>query len=473
MLVPSCDFQGKGVSTFTWDNPSGSGVEIRMRAPDGKLFATGDAQGSKTTGNWVRDGLDFFLLDNNTGETLQELELNTTVLGCSGAVPGQFVGEPGLQHTAWLSNPNRAACGACHDHVNFETGEGHSPFNLEQGDDTACHLCHVPDSGEEYDRSIRGAHTVVYKSTQLGGVLVEIDRVTNTRPGQRPTVEFWLSDKNGILDPAKLGRLRFAIAGPNEDFDFYVQEDALGSLSSVTPGQWSYQFNTPLPGNASGSYSIGVEGRINGVPINPGTDEEFTVNDQMQNFTTAFAVTDSDPVARRVVVDDAKCETCHNNLSLHGSNRHEPQYCVTCHQPEATDAEVRPDEDFPAESIHFKWLIHKIHRGAELENGFVVYGFRSSVHDYGHVEFPGDLRNCGTCHVNDSEQLPLPDGLLDTPTPYGFMSVMEPATAACLSCHDSFEAAQHAAVNTGPLGEACSSCHGEDKAFSVDFVHAR
>jgi OmcA/MtrC family decaheme c-type cytochrome len=284
---------------------------------------------------------------------------------------------------------------------------------------------------------------------------------------------FWLSNKYGLLDPDEVGRLLFSISGPNEDYDFYVQEDAVGMLDAVGDGRWSYQFDAQIPGNASGSYSVGVEGRINGVVINPGTNKEFTINDQIQNFTNAFAVTDDEPVARRMVVDGDKCNACHSNLSLHGGNRHNPQYCVTCHQPEANDEEVRPDDAWPPESIHFKYLIHKIHRGAELENGYVVYGFQGSVHDFGHIEFPGDLRNCETCHVNGSHQLPLPDGLLDTPTPYGFLEVMEPETSACLSCHDSFNAAAHAAANTGALGESCNTCHGEDKPFSVDYVHAR
>ncbi len=473
--VPSCDRNGKGASTLTWDYADGNSVSVRIRDEDGKVFSREGPAGSKMTGNWVTDSLDFFLVDESTGETIQELGMDTTVFGCNGEAPGGFVGKPGAQHTAWMTNPSRAACGACHDNVNFATGEGHSEANLVMEDDSVCHLCHRPDTGNEYDRSVRGAHTVNYKSNQLGGVLVQIDKVRNTGPGQRPVVEFWLSDKNGLLDPSDLGRLLFSLSGPNEDFDFYEQEDALvpNSISGIGPGKWAYQFVNPIPANAYGSWSVGVEGRINGVVINAGTAKEFTMNDQMQNFVKPIAVTDDEAVARREIVSDAKCESCHLNLSLHGSNRHDPQYCVTCHQPGATDEAVRPEGTLPAESIHFKYLIHKIHRGAELENGYVVYGFRSSVHDFGHVEFPGDLRNCDTCHVNGSQQLPLPDGLLPTPTPYAFTDLMEPETAACLSCHDSFEAAAHAAANTGALGETCSTCHGEDKAFSVDYVHAR
>ena len=468
--VPVCDGTSTGVTTFDWEHTGG--VEIRLNTPDGTLFAQGGSTGSATTGKWVKDGKVFFLLDAASGEVLQELPVNTTVFGCPGNAPGTFRGVAAEQHTEWMSNPNRTACGACHDGVDFETGEGHA--GGPQADDDRCSICHQPTSGEEYDRSVTGAHTVDYKSAQLGGVLVEILGVESTKPGNRPVVTFSLSNKFGALHPSELNRLRFAIAGPNDDFDIYIQEDALGKLGSKD-GNWTYRFNTPLPPDAEGSFSIGVEGRITGVVINPGEDNEFTMSDQMQNFIYPFAVTDNAAVPRRMVVDDAKCESCHLNLTLHGSNRHDATgYCNTCHRPDATDEAVRPEGTGPDESIHFKYMIHKIHRGAELEKDYIVYGYRSSLHDFGHIEFPGDLRNCEKCHVDDSYTLPLPVGVLDTVTPRDFWDPMQPATAACLSCHDSLDAAAHADANTSVLlGESCNNCHATGAAFSVERAHAR
>jgi OmcA/MtrC family decaheme c-type cytochrome len=88
------------------------------------------------------------------------------------------------------------------------------------------------------------------------------------------------------------------------------------------------------------------------------------------------------------------------------------------------------------------------------------------------VEFPGDLRNCDKCHVNDSQQLPLPAGLLPTLTPAQWWDPTMPMAAACLSCHDGDDAAAHAYANTTFFGESCATCHGEGKAFAVDKVHA-
>jgi OmcA/MtrC family decaheme c-type cytochrome len=321
---------------------------------------------------------------------------------------------------------------------------------------------------------VQGAHQVEYKSDALLGVLVEIIDIANTGPGQRPIVTFSLSNKWGPLPPSYLGRLRFSLSGPNDDFAFYAQDDALNALTADGPN-WKFQFETPLPNDAMGSFSLGVEGRINSWILNPEADEDdqIDVRDQMQNFIEPFAVTGDMIDPRRMVVDDMKCESCHSNLSLHGENRHNAGgYCQTCHMPSATDEEVREPGDTP-QSIDFRYMVHKIHRGADLENGYVVLGYRSSVHDYSHVEYPGDLRNCEACHVDDSYTLPLPANLEMVETPRDFFTPMGPETAACLSCHDSKAAASHALSNSSDIGEACAACHGTGKTYDVEKVHAR
>jgi OmcA/MtrC family decaheme c-type cytochrome len=195
------------------------------------------------------------------------------------------------------------------------------------------------------------------------------------------------------------------LTGPNDDYAINIRENAIGK---VTPAgaDWVYTFTAPVPANAGGSWSVGAEGRITV------TLDGASVRDSMENRVVPVAVTDSEPEARRLIVDDAKCESCHSNLSLHGDNRKNANvYCQTCHKPDATDAVVRLEG--LDESIHFKYMVHKIHRGADLENGYVVYGFRGSVNDYSHVGFPGDLRDCEACHLEDTYGLPLPEGVTD------------------------------------------------------------
>ena len=114
----------------------------------------------------------------------------------------------------------------------------------------------------------------------------------------------------------------------------------------------------------------------------------------------------------------------------------------------------------------------------------VVYGFGSSpknytAHDFGAVRFPGDLRDCETCHAPGTQFLPLPSGLLPTLQTIvsgGTEQVVgdvPPVTSACTSCHDSDAAAAHAETNTtGSGAEACAVCHGEGSVEAVSVVHA-
>jgi len=219
-----------------------------------------------------------------------------------------------------------------------------------------------------------------------------------------------------------------------------------------------------LPMDAMGSYSVSMEGRAD-VDVDMGGEVD-SERDFAQNPMMAFAVTDDSAVPRRTIVDNAKCESCHLSLSLHGGNRTEVQYCASCHRPDLVDI-----ADVP-ESVNMKWMIHKIHRGEDLENGYVVIRSRGT-YDFSDIVFTGDLRNCDACHVNNSQQVPTSDGLLPQITPNFWWDPIEPAGAACLSCHDSDDASAHAYSNTAFFGESCGTCHGEGKSSSVDKVHAR
>ena len=118
-------------------------------------------------------------------------------------------------------------------------------------------------------------------------------------------------------------------------------------------------------------------------------------------------------------------------------------------------------------------MVHKIHTGEEIGQPYIIYGRGGSVNDFSEVRFPGDRRNCAECHVNGSEQLPMKDSLLNVNNPRGLLNPMGPATAACLGCHTSVNAASHALANTTSLGESCAACHSTGFEFGVPKVHAR
>ena len=99
------------------------------------------------------------------------------------------------QADAWLKNPSRAACGSCHDNIDFATGKNH--FSLPQVSDNQCAECHIPKGENEFDASIRGAHTMPQEAPSRPGIVVNLVKVENGAAGKNPTVTFTLKDHAG------------------------------------------------------------------------------------------------------------------------------------------------------------------------------------------------------------------------------------------------------------------------------------
>jgi OmcA/MtrC family decaheme c-type cytochrome len=156
------------------------------------------------------------------------------------------------------------------------------------------------------------------------------------------------------------------------------------------------------------------------------------VADNVENASFDF-VPVPDPAitpATRDISANASCNECHIKLGLHGGERIQIAYCVTCHNPGSTDANS-------GNTVDFKVMIHKIHAGEdgpEVQAGgeYAIWGFGNSKNDYSTVVYPQDLRNCTKCH----------DGA-DDATPDGDNWKNVPSDAACTSCHNAPDAAEY------------------------------
>src|SRR5579863_2077540 len=344
------------------------------------------------------------------------------------------------QAKAFLLEPSRAACGACHDDVNFATGANH-PGGFQQ-DDTECHNCHIPQGETPFDASILGAHVVPNDTaasyppnpdTLISSVKVTITGVTNTSAGQKPVVAYTVKDTNGNpLALSALEDLQFTLAGPTTDYGYtsfgsdvttpgYVGEDGtLGTCDSS--GNCTYTFLHAIPAGATGTYAIGVESeRLE--DILPNTNAAQQVESGTPNQVFYFSVDGSAVQPRRTVVAEANCNQCHVHLTLHGNRRNNPEYCVLCHNPSDSDFSQRAKGQ-TAQTINMAVMVHRIHEGANAaadgppKNPYIVAGFGGSNHDFSGVLYPamspaGEapyLQNCSMCHVNGSEAN-LPVGL--------------------------------------------------------------
>lgn len=391
----------------------------------------------------------------------------------------------------WKTAPSRAACGSCHDQIDWTTGKSTIPGRPDHEgdarfDDTKCTVCHEANGGE-FGSSIVGAHTIPANSKQLKGFSMTLV-AASFRAGQLPTVDFSVKDGNGTaLDPTTVSSLSIVYAYPTTDYSTRVTgavraTPSTGStLANLGSGVWRYTFNTTIDATlTSGTVAVGMQG-YNSVNISGPYGANVTVRDAGTNPILYTSLDSTTAVTRRVVVDKTKCDSCHKNiggangLSIHGGSRSNPQYCVMCHNVNLTAL---------AESLQFKYLIHSIHMGNERTTPAIFPGNINTAD----IGYPGNQANCLKCHTSTATyDLPLPAGVLAgnvtvngtrdlTPLTKGIVvnGFVQPVSSACGSCHagkPGFEA--HVLVNTAfnPVAESCTVCHGVGRIADVVVAH--
>ena len=233
----------------------------------------------------------------------------------------------------------------------------------------------------------------------------------------------------------------------------------------------------------------------------------------VKNVFRIAAVTGATASPRRTVVDIARCDACHKVLSLHGNNRtDEPQVCVICHNPAATDINQRKGATMTAsascpqglvstidgrceQTIDFKRMIHMIHASELQQSGspFVIYGFGNNPVNFDEVTYPpgSKIGQCETCHEPDT-YYPVDPTLVQATTTNTGASItsqtddtgITPNTAVCSGCHTDSTSALHMTQNggsfdapkpangivTSPL-ETCAICHGPGRVADVKVMH--
>jgi OmcA/MtrC family decaheme c-type cytochrome len=422
----------------------------------------------------------------------------------------------GAQATAWYDKPSTAACNSCHDTTVF-TANPTAPLVAHQGgvdptlvNDSTCKVCHGLNAGPAPVPTMHYQSAFDLPAQKLA---LEIVSVTNTTPGSVPTVRFKVTydgQPRNILAASggtPFGTLTAMLAGPTTDIAEYWQaraqgSGAVGTLAAVDApaGVFDYTFPStiPVPAYATGSYMIAFEG--NWTPTGG-------IRQVIMPQRKAFAVTGGTVVERRVIVDNAKCNSCHYDLQFHGGGRKDVQYCVTCHNPNnANDERMSRVEGSTVfiESVDLRVMAHKIHMGEELTQSYVLGTNPAPTtanpvgapHDFSTVRYPRARTACVACHVGDSWKLPMmasakylpsttqefscsEDPAADTDnyctTPFWVATKttkIAPESSVCTSCHDAPYTAAHALVNVTPgLVEACATCHGPGKEFDVAKYH--
>jgi len=422
------------------------------------------------------------------------------------------------QASNWREVQNVASCETCHDNIDFAAGDHIGGIN----DDAACMQCHGPDSTVS-GGSLRVA-VVHALPTQIASQSFQynIENVVDMNVGSMPTVEFSVTNPldgsyYDILNDAEFttcaggaSRLQIGIAWNTDDYTNTnsgadpAQPVAAG-LNALAcfgnpgatpvagnPGWFSVTATAPLPADAVGTAAVTIDGH-------PAVDIDGSIERiPVRNVVEYFGIDGAAASERREVVDIANCDNCHKELSLHGNNRtDEPQVCVTCHNPNATDQRQRGAGDCDATlgpddvAVDFKYMVHAIHASGETGVPYQVCGYNNSVHEYD-FHYPGHVNNCEGCHKSGTYFPVDPSEVLGTTVDTGadIVSptddvVISPNSAVCSTCHVADLAKQHMMQNGGDFNatkaadstlissgvETCELCHGPGRTADVEEVH--
>lgn len=312
--------------------------------------------------------------------------------------------------------------------------------------------------------------------------------VTDAKIGEPTTVDFKVTDQNGIgYAGIPQSSFEFIIAklvpgsnGDPDEWQNYInksvkpngigpgtkdtiqpQTDAGGTLKDNGDGTYEYAFGTDIE-NVTQPVAVKFDaGLVHRVAINIRSSTLPQANNGIYTWIPATGATtgfDADDV-----VDTASCNECHDRLAVHGGPRQDVKECVLCHNSGNTDPSS-------GNSLDFLVMIHKIHDGANLPSvvagtPYVIYGYHDSVNDFSDVVFPQNIKNCTKCHAPN-----------DANAPNSGDYASEPSMQACGSCHDNVDFAQGAAGGH-PGGVVtdntqCTVCHAANRvAGSVDDAH--
>jgi OmcA/MtrC family decaheme c-type cytochrome len=408
----------------------------------------------------------------------------------------------------WQARPTRAACGSCHDDIDFDGAPEdwqRAHTGGPQTSDTGCAFCHAPGG---FGGAVADKHITAAARVAEAGVTYEILDVTLDAE-RRPQVTWRvLQNGNPIVDGEGGWTINTGVLvgwGPDD----YVHSVGNRPGDPMSVGNAARADATTA--NTDGSYTTTMQQPVpQGVGSGVAALQHVVAHADMgtlvpKNVVFPFPVDGGTATPRRTIVAMDNCYNCHEHangaFSKHGPNsRNQVELCAICHNSNSTDIDRRTRDgqgDAPdgkrEQATNLMVLIHGIHAAEFRQEGLVVAAAGVGTWaDKSSMRFPGTVDNCETCHLPGTYQLPLAASArgttMDTST--GARDAIDshlkttPMMAACSSCHDG--AKQHmtlmgggredvtqADIDSGAASaEMCVSCHGTGAIKDVRVVHA-
>ena len=341
----------------------------------------------------------------------------------------------------WMNNPSRLACGACHDNVNFATGDNHPAPGGVRTDDSQCKLCHTPDAialahatndpTPHNPLIATGAHSfkyVISGATVNASGFVEVTfqifrdftvALDNSTSGGTPVD---ISADGTTLDggtftggPAFLvayGTAQDGVASPT-DWNSKHDSVALTAMAQGTNGNI-----LTLVDAATNTYKATIVSTTGGsahtMKIPAGATMVTAVLDgTVKTGTTTWnaladmKTADGYTERRQIISMNSKCDSCHerSQAMAHGSTYNQDKgMCAVCHTPNQGGSTTRPW------SASFRVWVHGIHAANEgiRSAPFTWHGADEEENFFTEMNFPGIINNCENCHISGTYDFSAP-----------------------------------------------------------------
>ncbi len=455
----------------------------------------------------------------------------------------------------WKSKPTLETCGACHDYVVFEGTPSEGPHPA-QADNSACATCHTP-------ALIEAAHLTENATTHNPNVPTKVGtnpaepaytfayeiRSVTLDASNYPVIEFRILKDGVPMDltwanwPADLKPVGAGVSQSSPSFlvSYSVAQDGIAAPADfnnlgngVAAGQplstaIADLANPPATprgvlsaADSEGFYTATLQLSSGTTPVSMAVPAGAgLLSAALQGYFTQYRFFGADDtvgannlgrhaisavrsatgfLARRQVVDNAKCGNCHEWFEGHGGNRtYNIDVCTMCHLPNLStsgrgtntgtssgtcrlsgvvvpctlenriaiggatgqiDAAGFDETDpltWPEDSNNLREMIHGLHAGHARSTPYTFVRDRGNsgvfFYDWSHVIFPGNLGDCESCHEPGTYTKVGDDVLLTTvaiPGTTGDRAGLLAARASVPNDED---------IVSTPISGTCAYCH--------------
>jgi OmcA/MtrC family decaheme c-type cytochrome len=432
----------------------------------------------------------------------------------------------------WNKNIYAQACVGCHMTVNFETGAGHSEFNLAQADDSQCMACHA-----EGDLSPVNAHKIGDRAATIAALDVKVSNVSYTEGDaidDEDSLSITLDVQFNGQDVAEgFDFADYASHGTAADI-FVGTVDAQGTITSnlaMTLAGFKADAAGKVTATTTGDFNLDQQSLYLASSIRlcnnkalelaacDGSEHQDRISVAMPTKYWNLAEADGSKAnigrlsqPKRMTASEEGCNSCHGTLvNHHYGNLTFPQ-CANCHNNTTpgsvfvdayTQSGVDDDGEFEYEALpgvkfynhDLVTVAHRLHSGI-MNRGTGASIYRDTNNEL--VNYSAVQTDCTACHKADAKfftadgsltsgkraiAVKIDDG--DNVAANDVINYISPVAESCRSCHAHANEAAYAhfrsngattledAATTATLPvESCATCHAEGKTYGVDKVHA-